>query len=197
MYKWWVSRCHSSVIRNRSRHVYRTYYNIGSYWILYPGLRFGFDINLIILIDSLHSHTCCLIADSFIWLWKGHDQGTQLVFERLFGEFFKHVHAEWLADSFSNTSVGYLHQLIQASFGEGKSASSHWLMTLKKIQKGRKIEECRCSLVRLYHVWVVFKQLGSCLGPYAGGPWGTLGPPQSACQGPTRGCFSMSWLSVF
>lgn len=43
-------------------------------------------------------------------------QGSQLVFERLFGEFFKHVHAEWLAHrhTFHDASIDYLHQLIKA-----------------------------------------------------------------------------------
>eukprot|EP00435_Cladocopium_sp_Y103_P043287 s1509_g12.t1 len=46
--------------------------------------------------------------------------GSQLVFERLFGEFFKHVHAEWLAHhhTFHDASVDYLHQLIKVAHEE-------------------------------------------------------------------------------
>lgn len=46
--------------------------------------------------------------------------GSQLVFERLFGEFFKHVHAEWLAHrhTFHDASIDYLHQLIKVAHEE-------------------------------------------------------------------------------
>eukprot|EP00434_Breviolum_minutum_P005778 symbB.v1.2.005093.t1/scaffold234.1/size257806/12 len=67
--------------------------------------------------DGLAS-ACASKAEVRDFMQQCSQHGTQLVFERLFGEFFKHVHAEWLADSFSNTSVGYLHQLIQVAHEE-------------------------------------------------------------------------------
>ena len=55
-------------------------------------------------------------VESALGIGAGLGQGSQLVFERLFGEFFKHVHAEWLAHrhTFHDASIDYLHQLIKA-----------------------------------------------------------------------------------